>query len=156
MKQGLYKSGIDRYRRSKPTFIKILLYWTGSSGWSTTTPFPAASLRPRGARRFNWHFVYNFFLSSYILNQLLICNVKISLRDYYSPVFLCWKIYLLYTHLLYTSDTWAYIRICRYIIYIGATRGCVPRSHQRRQLSGHQCSFVLRNGAETLETILIQ
>lgn len=48
----------------KQPFIRN--YWTGSSGWSTTTPFPAASLRPRGARRFNWHVCIIFFLSSYI------------------------------------------------------------------------------------------
>lgn len=51
----------------EPPFIRN--YWTGSSGWSTTTPFPAASLRPRGARRFNWRYVHMIFFPYKILNK---------------------------------------------------------------------------------------
>lgn len=86
-----------------------------------------------------------FFLSSYVLNQLLICNIKISLRDYYSHVF-CVEKYFFHTY----THTYIY-NILNTDTCIGATRGCVPTYHHWRQLSGDNIwNFVLRNGAETL------
>jgi len=77
-------------------------------------------------------------------------------RLLFTRIFVLKKIFTIYTHIYCTRRTLGhiYIYVSIYRCHT-ATRGCVPRFHQRRQLSGHnQCSFVLRKyGAETLETI---
>jgi len=119
--------------------------------------------RPRGARRFNWRYVVctpihysslplpphaHDLLTYTILDQLLICSVEISPRDYYYYYYpskirfekICLPIALKKNDILYTSATRGGVR----------TRGSptapiqnLPTFHTIRFL------FVRRNGAVT-------